>query len=191
MFSREVLEDALTRVGERLYADATTCRVVVVGGAALSLLGVINRATSDVDVIGWQEAAGRDLVPPPTPLPKALVEAVEAVRSELRLVEGWFDLRVASDWQLGLPVGFLDRVKWREYGRGLVVGLAGRQDLICLKLVAAADEQHPRHERDLLQLAPTDAELEIAIAESHRTNSETLWPSVERVAARVRASRHG
>lgn len=191
MLSSDVIQDALTRVGERLYADGESCRVVVVGGAALSLLGIISRATSDVDIVGWQEAAGRELVPPPMPLPASLVRAVEAVRTELGLVENWFDLRVASEWELGLPAGFLGRVEWREYGRGLVVGLAGRQDLICLKLVAAADEQHPRHERDLVHLAPSEEELAIAIAESHRTNSETLWPSVERVAARVRASRHG
>lgn len=56
---------------------------------------------------------------------------------------------------------------------------------------AAADGQHPRHERDLIMLAPTDDELAIAIAESHRTNNETLWPFVERVAERLRAARHG
>lgn len=191
MLSRIHLEDALSRVGERLYAEALSVRVVVVGGAALSLLGVISRSTSDVDILAWQESPDAGLVPPPTPLPPALARAVAAVRTELGLVEDWFDLRVASEWQLGLPAGFLDRVQWRTYGRGLVVGLAGRQDLVSLKLVAAADGQHARHERDLIMLAPTDDELAVAIAESHRTNNETLWPFVEDVAERLRAARHG
>jgi hypothetical protein len=49
------------------------------------------------------------------------------------------------------------RVQWRDYA-ALRVGIAGRRDLIWLKLFAAAD-QGGRHARDLLALRPTDHEI--------------------------------
>jgi hypothetical protein len=188
--SREAIEDALRRVGERLYAAGYPASLVIAGGAALSLLGVIERATSDVDVIAWRDfGPGAELCPPPNPLPLILRRAVEAVGVELGLDPNWFDLRVAEEWKYGLPVGFGDRVHWRTFGGALSIGVAARPDLIYLKLVAAADGIHPRHLQDLLRLAPTDAELDHAVHEARRTNVG-LDPDLDRVIARCREDRH-
>lgn len=177
--SSVAIEDALSRVGQRLYADDAACSIVVAGGAALSLRGIIERSTSDVDVIAWQRAS-QELIKPPAPLPRALQLAVEAVGRELNLGEAWFDLRVAEEWEVGLPAGFASRVEWRTYGRGLTVGLAGRLDLIYFKLVAAADDQHPRHLQDLLRLAPTPSELDTALTAA-RSSNVGLNADLERV----------
>jgi hypothetical protein len=42
---------ALARVGELLAADGEAFALVVLGGAALNLLGIVERATRDVDVL--------------------------------------------------------------------------------------------------------------------------------------------
>ena len=48
-------EQALTAVGEILAAEGKSAAIVIVGGAALNLLGVVDRATRDVDVMALAE----------------------------------------------------------------------------------------------------------------------------------------
>jgi hypothetical protein len=50
-FERDQLESLLQRLGEVLEAGGTSAAIVIVGGAALNLLGAISRATVDIDVI--------------------------------------------------------------------------------------------------------------------------------------------
>ncbi|MFP3948181.1 MAG: hypothetical protein ACLFWG_05575, partial [Longimicrobiales bacterium] len=46
---------ALSAVGELLEADGERIAVVVTGGATLNLLGILERTTTDVDVIARAE----------------------------------------------------------------------------------------------------------------------------------------
>lgn len=100
---------------------------------------------------------------------------------------------VAGQWQTGMPPGFASRVTWNRHA-ALWVGVAGRLDLIYLKLYAAADDTGPtsRHFTDLLALRPTAAELEAARAWITRTQdpSPTMAATLERMAARVLAANH-
>jgi hypothetical protein len=61
--------------------------------------------------------------------------------------------------ELGLPIGFLDRVETRSYGAGLTVRFASRLDQIHLKLNALVDQGVGGHEQDLRALNPTAEEL--------------------------------
>ena len=63
--------------------------------------------------------------------------------------------------ELGLPAGFEARLERRDFDPGLVIWLAGRYDLVCFKLYAAADEwpTRGRHLQDLAALAPGAADL--------------------------------
>ncbi|MFN8583103.1 MAG: hypothetical protein U0163_19270 [Gemmatimonadaceae bacterium] len=117
-----------------------------------------------------------------------MTTAVDAVGKELGLDPDWFDLRVATEWQIGLPEGFASRVTWTVYGRALRVGTSAREDLICFKLVAAADGLHPRHYRDLVQLQPNDQELRRAMEEAKRTNVG-MDSALARVVNRIRGTR--
>ena len=68
--------------------------------------------------------------------------------------------------QAGLPDGFADRLSMLRIGNRLTLHLLGRQDLMALKLYAAADEHGPRQEihfADLKGLAPTFEELDWAV----------------------------
>ena len=81
---------------------------------------------------------------------------------DLGLPSAWLNVTVAETGQFILPPGFAQRIAWERLD-GLWLGIAGRWDLIALKLHAAADhDRRSRHFADLLALQPTPAELESA-----------------------------
>jgi hypothetical protein len=158
---RVALEAALSAVGERLRYANQPCAIVVLGGAAMNLLGVLDRPTIDVDVIARADESGA--IHPPDPLPDALQRAIVAVARDQGLLEHWMNTTVADQWRLGLPHGMADGIEWRTYG-ALRVGIVGRRHLICFKLYASADQTGPDnvHVRDLLALHPDEEELQWA-----------------------------
>lgn len=129
----------------------------------------------------------------PAALPAPLALAVTTVGRDLNLVPTWLNTGPQMQWRYGLPRGFAGRVRWRRYG-ALHVGLAGRFDLIALKLFAATDADSPaggRHTKDLLAFAPSDAELARAARWVKRQDAGALFPRhVDEVVERIRANRH-
>jgi len=160
------IERGLSAAGELLAAEGVEVGIVVVGGVALNLLGLVKRTTTDVDVLaivqGQDDIRGTVLAPP-EPLPEPLRRAIARVARDFQLPEDWMNALVGLQWQTGLPPGLERRLHWRRYG-GLRVGLADRYDLIFLKLYAAADSGGPLsvHFQDLLALHPAENELEAA-----------------------------
>ncbi len=160
------LDKALQGVGELLARRGDEAAIVVVGGTALNLLGVVERYTRDVDVLALATPRPRaepNDVRPPDPLPSALRDAAATVARDLRLPPDWLNTDVGAQWKTGLPPGLVDRIQWQRFG-GLWVGLPHRLDMIHFKLYAAADDigTRSRHYQDLVALAPTAAELERA-----------------------------
>lgn len=187
------IELVLSAVGDLLAANGQRVSVVVIGGAALLLLGVINRVTRDVDVVAVTAKPGefKDLIRPPEPLPPALTSAIQQVARDFGLPPGWMNCGPAGQWDIGLPVGFADRVTWRVYG-GLDVGVANRIDLIFLKLEAAADQptSNSRHFLDLVALHPTDLQLAAAKDWARAKNAGSEYQTiVDRVIAHVTSVR--
>jgi hypothetical protein len=185
---------ALQRVGELLEAARESHAIIIVGGAALNLLAVVSRATRDVDIVAFAARRAGSWRPTqaPSELPRSLGLAVSAVARDFNLVPTWMNTGPRMQWRYGLPRGFAGRVRWRRYG-GLHVGLAGRTDLIALKLFAATDADGPaagRHTRDLLALAPTDAELARAARWVKKQDAGALFPRhVDQVVEFVHANR--
>jgi len=130
------------------------------------LLGLIVRATKDVDVVARLD---KDRLVPADPLPVALADAVAAVADDLGLAENWLNPGPAALLDFGLPDGFVDRCVRRSFG-GLEARIASRYDQIHFKLYAATD-QGPRskHVGDLRQLSPKREEL-LAAARWCRTH---------------------
>jgi hypothetical protein len=146
-------------LGDVLESRSRNYEVVAVGGSALVLLGYVNRATRDVDLVAFVERGGLVV---PSPLPAPFVAAVADVANALGLARDWLNMGPASVLELGLPEGFMDRLEARRYG-GLLLQLAGRRDLIALKLYAAVDQgPTSRHTTDLQALEPTHEELLLA-----------------------------
>jgi len=159
---------ALRRVGELIQASGEHFRIVIIGGAAMNLLGIVARATTDVDILafgdlGSDARSGPAIARPPKPLPAGLIAAAQAVAREMGLRPDWLNAGPASQWDLGLPPGLESRIEWRTHA-ALDVGLVGRLDLIHFKLYAAADDTGPKsvHFQDLLALSPSLAELAVA-----------------------------
>lgn len=163
------VEQALRLVGELLAADGHEYAVVILGGAALNLLGIVERATNDVDILAFATPRANaapeqsTLREPPEPTPAALARAAATVARDLGLDEHWLHTGPALQWRAGLPPGLAGRVEWLRYS-ALWVGVVARYDLIFFKLFAAADSSGPRsvHYQDLLALSPTAAECDAA-----------------------------
>lgn len=190
---RGLIEQALTAVGELLAAEGEQAAVVITGGATLSLLGVVARTTSDVDVIAraYRDEKGTLRLLEPEPFPPPLAGAIRAVARDLGLDEYWMNAQVGTQWAQGLPPWTAEALEWKNYGGGLDVGLVGRRTLIALKLFASAD-QDPRsvHFQDLLQLGPTDGELEEVRGWVLTQDTSPQWPAiVDEVIDHARRSR--
>lgn len=164
-FDGNLIQDALTAVGELLAAEDARATIVVTGGATLNLLGIVQRTTGDVDVIARarQDENGSVRLDQPEPFPPALDRAVRTVARDLGLATDWMNAEVGSQWSQGLPPWIMDEIEWRNYGGALDVGLVGRRTLVSLKLFAAVDQgRESVHFQDLLRLGPDDSELEEA-----------------------------
>lgn len=183
---RTAMEAMLRAVGERLRSRRTTADIVVLGGAALNLLGLVDRSTRDVDVLARTDPATGALRHP-EPLPDALRAAIAEVALDFGEPADWMNTAVALQWVTGLPPGIAARIEWRDFD-ALRVGLVAREDLIAFKLYASADQIGPAsvHVSDLLALRPTPRELSEAAAWIHtQDTSPDFHVILDRVVAYV------
>lgn len=139
---------------------------VVVGGAALNLLGVITRQTRDCDILH------------PT-LPTAVVVAAQAFAAEVtaaggKLKEDWLNNGPSSLAPL-LPAGWELRLQEAFRGRVLVLRSLHRSDLLKSKLFALRDRGLDLP--DCIALAPTPAELAEATTWLQPQDLNPDWPA--------------
>lgn len=162
MRPRETLEHFdhfLARLG--LSLDA-----VVLGGAALALLGVVSRPTRDCDVLHPE-------------LPIAIRDAARAFAIERRALGDALD----DDWlndapsSLGrvLPDGWLTRVQEVFRGRAIVLRSLGRVELLMSKLFALCDRSIDL--QDCIALAPTVEELREILPWLVQQDANPEWPT--------------
>ncbi len=153
------LEKALMLLGDRLARLKQLHEVVAIGGGSLVLLGYIDRATRDLDLVAVMKGGS---LASANPLPPQLLQAIAAVGAALEIGESWINAGPASLFDTGLPEGFEERLITRKY-EGLTIHFAGRLDQICFKLYAAIDQgPNSKHFADLKRIAPTTGELIIA-----------------------------
>lgn len=155
-----LLDKALRLLEVRLRrAGAEPQHIVVCGGAALILAGLVPRATRDVDVVALMRAG---TLVAPEPLPKSLQVAAEEVAAVIGTDPGWLNNAPSRGegglFQLGLPEGFVDRLQHKDCGTHLKVWFISRFDQIHFKLYAAID-RGGYHVEDLRALTPTTDEL--------------------------------
>lgn len=161
---KQHIQEALSRVGRRLaLADAGEFALLVCGGSALCLAGIIQRPTRDVDVLGLV----KETVPATVtsePLPEEVMRAAETVAVDLGLASDWLNDAALDVQRLGLPPGILERAHRLEFGPCLTVFFIDRQDQVALKLYAAIDPaKGRRHLEDLEAIEPTKPEMEAAL----------------------------
>lgn len=162
---KKEIEKILSALGEQLdEVKAVIPELVVCGGSALNVLGLVRRTTKDVDIVAFTErdAEGEVLLKRAEPFPPELVEASKKVERDFDLPEKWLNPGPTSVVDSGLPEGLMDRVETRRFGKTLTVHFLSRYDQICFKLYAAADHGMGKHYDDLISLEPSSQELEEA-----------------------------
>jgi hypothetical protein len=160
---RDNLDKALVSLAIRLKENgAAPIEIVVCGGSALILAGLVPRTTKDVDIVAL---ATSGVLHSPDPLPDELREAAAEAAEDMGIPENWLNNGPSRGdgglFQMGLPEGLVDRLHARRYGSHLTVHFIDRLDQIHFKLYAAAD-RGGYHIDDLRALHPTPDEIEAA-----------------------------
>jgi len=158
-FGADRADELLHSLGEHLAAAAVHLDLVVIGGSALLALGLVARATRDVDVLAILRG---ETLAPADPLPPELEVARDRVARDFGLPSEWLNSGPTELLRFGLPHGFLARVETRTYGDALTIRYASRLDQIHFKLYAMVDQGAGRHENDLRALTPSAEELLMA-----------------------------
>ena len=156
--SQKDVENILAALGEQIEKiTKDTFELLVCGGSALNILGFIERATRDVDVLAYVKRGdkGEISIIKADPLNPELITAAKKVARDFNLPDDWLNTGPASAVDLGLPNGFMDRVTTRVFGNKLAVHFLGHYDQIHFKLYAAVDQGAGKHLDDLLSLNPT------------------------------------
>ncbi len=150
------LNEALQLLNEQLVlTDAPATEIVVCGGSALIATGLVPRTTQDVDIVALMKA---EVLVDSEPLPEYLIEAADRVGKVLNLPADWLNNGPASQFQMGLPQRFQERLTTVIVGKKLTVHYIGRYDQIFFKTFASAD-RGGYHVSDLKALNPTEEEL--------------------------------
>jgi len=145
------LNSQLTRIGKKIG-------LVVCGGTALNALGLVQRTTADIDVVGFAEEVEGQIVVSRAEFPGWLRDAAGKVARDLGLPKDWINYGPTSLVELGLPEGFSRRLTKVETGSSLSVYYISRIDQIYFKLYASAD-RGGYHVDDLMKLEPTEREI--------------------------------
>jgi len=157
--------DTIEAFDKFLDEQGISFECVVVGGAALGLLGIISRHTKDVDVLDPE-------------LPQNIVELsirfAEKRRSEGEiLVENWLNNGPAS-LKRDLSEGWKDRLQLAFSGTALKIHTLGRLDLLSSKLFALCDRGIDIP--DCVALAPTDDEIKEIQPWVEQRDAHPHWP---------------
>jgi hypothetical protein len=159
------IETILSALGEQLESlSEKPVELIVCGGSALIFLGLVHRATKDIDILALVKRThpGNTSFVKAEPLISEFIMASKKIARDFNLPEDWINTGPTSAVDLGLPTGLMDRVATREFGQKLTIHFLGRYDQIHFKLYAAVDQGAGVHFDDLLSLHPTADELEQA-----------------------------
>lgn len=153
------LNTVLQLLNEQLVLyDCPATAIVVCGGSALIATGLVPRTTQDIDIIALMKG---ETLCDSEPLPDYLVEAACRVGEMMNLPADWLNNGPASQFSMGLPPGFQERLTTVAAGEKLTVHYIGRLDQIFFKTYASAD-RGGYHVSDLRALNPSIEELSAA-----------------------------
>jgi hypothetical protein len=160
MFDHRDVETYLRALDEQLGLRGHHIGLVVCGGTALNVLGLVLRATKDIDVVGIiEDVGGHELRE--ADFTDWFLESASKVAVDFDLPDDWINNGPTSMVRTGLPEGFAERLVTKRYGDNLAVSYASRFDIVHFKLYAAVDRQG-QHLEDLRALEPSSEEMEAA-----------------------------
>lgn len=141
-------ESIIPQFDEYLFKDELSFEAIVVGGAALAIMGIIQRETQDCDILDPMI---------PDSIKNAAVEFAESIRQqEVFLKENWLNngpVSLTND----LPKGWQSRIVKIYQGKALTLYALGRDDFLKAKIFSFCDREQDRD--DCIQLNPSRQEL--------------------------------
>lgn len=144
------MDDVIKKFDQHLTRHGLQFHTVIIGGAALIAMGIINRTTKDIDC----------LFPEIPDEIKYASSCFAAENPDLDLIDNWLNNGPASLVN-DLPDDWQDRLVTVYAGVSIIIQTLGRIDLLRTKLFALSDrlEDWP----DCIALAPTPDELETCL----------------------------
>ena len=158
--------ETITAFDSFLAKRGHSLEAVVIGGAALGLLGVVSRQTRDCDILHPK-------------LPEYIQDAAKEF-ARLRSTEGdlldeeWLNNGPSSLADL-LPPRWKDRLRVAYKGKSITLHCLGRLDLLRSKLFALCDRGTDI--QDCIALAPTNAEIEEIRPWLEEQDTNPGWPA--------------
>lgn len=140
--------------------------LIICGGSALIILGIVSRQTRDVDVISPKMDA-------------ELIAIADSIAASISLRKGWLN-NGPSILAGELPSGWESRAVPVFQGTHLHIKSIGRIDLIFTKLYATVDRIDDLD--DLVQLKPTLEELDRAMEWVLQRDASEIWPRIAKEA---------
>lgn len=160
-FDYKNLEFYMKALNSQLKIINKRIELVVCGGSALAAIGLVNRTTNDVDVLGIVERSDSKLIINRASFPNWFKSSIEKVARDFNLPPNWINAGPTSLVDFGLPRGLEERLIGKRFGDYLTVHYISRIDQIFLKLYASVD-RGGYHIDDLMKLKPTNEEIEAA-----------------------------
>ena len=174
------MKDLLKAFDKFLKLKGLEFETVVIGGAALLIMGVIERATRDLDCLD------PDI---PEKIKEASMEFLETDKEyAIALKKDWLNSG-PEDLKKELPKGWIDRTISLYTGTNLIVRTLGRADFLKTKLYAYCDRQQDL--RDCEALNPTAKELKDCFPWLVERDANPLWPNHVVASLRILAERLG
>ncbi len=133
---------------------------VIIGGTALSILGIIKRETQDCDVLHPD-------------IPQTIKLAAQDFAKIHQLDQDWLNNGPTS-LKRDLPDNWMTRLQNIYQGEALTLKTLGRDDLLATKLYAYCDRGFDLD--DCLKLNPTPIELESAYEWIIKQDVNPSWP---------------
>lgn len=151
---------------DRFLADRSLrLDAIVIGGAALNLLGVISRPTKDCDILFPRL---------PSEIVAASIAFARAARNDGDLLDDDWLNNGPSSLTKHLRTGWEARLQPAFTGTALLLRSLGRADLLCAKLRALCDRGLDL--ADCVALAPTAFELENVLPWLEAQDAHPHWP---------------
>lgn len=181
------IDRALRLLGEELARRRINAELVLLGGASLLTRQLIERATTDIDVLGVRLPNG--VVRSGYPLMPDIREVADELALALGLDMLWLDDRPGSDFVNAAPEGFEQRLERATFG-SLVVWHLSAHDICVIKICAAAErwgELPNKHWEDVLALNPGTDEVNDAHDFANRTWSphSAAWGAFDEIERRL------
>jgi len=158
------MEKIIMAFDEFLHKEGLKFEGIVIGGAALLLIHVIDRATKDVDVLSPEI---------PEEIKKASIEFAKKNSTLSLNPKEWFNNGPYS-LKRDLPPGWRDRIQKVFDGKSLTLYTLGRMELLKAKLYAACDRNIDFD--DCIALNPTNKELDACFDWVLKGDANPLWP---------------